>query len=194
MKLPFYISESLKAYFEVASEDRRALLDTELFNTDPLTCKKEYLSLLAVEAGVDIDGFEEQRQRDLIQNAFKSFNMAGTIGALKSALSPIGDIKVLEKEDFSFDIDLSFTDMEITPQIVEKVKAIAKDKKNVRSVLHELMLSYMQSEEIVVGGGSVCEATAQISSPNEYVGIASFEQEFSGGVVGEAYAYFEMKE
>ena len=149
MILPFYINQSLKAYFEVASADRRALLDSELFNTDPLTCKKEYLPLLALEAGVDIDGFSEGEQREMIVNAFKSFNRAGTIGALKESLSVIAPMKIEEQENFTFNVKMPFWENGIyTKKRFEKIFSVIEDKKNVRSVFADLKLNTLSEERI----------------------------------------------
>ena len=141
MKLPFYINEALKAYFEVASEDRRALLDIKLFNTDPLSCKKEYLPLLAVEAGVDIDGFSESEQRELIANAFKSFNRTGTIGALKGILSAIAPMEIKEQKNFIFSVKMPYlhTGVYSKERFATIFKAIEKSK-NVRSVFRNIEL------------------------------------------------------
>jgi len=142
MKLPFYISEALKAYFEVASEDRRALLDTELFNTDPLTCKKEYLPLLAVEAGVDIDGFEEQRQREMIKNAYNFLTKAGTVGALKGALNAIAPMEIKEQKNFIFSVKMPYLQNRVynKERFVTIFKTIKKCK-NVRSIFDNLKLN-----------------------------------------------------
>lgn len=148
MILPFYTNESLKAYFEVASADRRALLDSKLFNTDPLTCKKEYLLLLALEAGVNIDGFSEGEQREMIANAFKSFNRAGTIGALKEALAHIGDMHVVEKRNYLFDVEVTLKadpTAIYTTKKFQTAKTLINDAKNVRSHLNSFEIKFPQS-------------------------------------------------
>jgi len=141
MKLPFYVNEVLKAYFKVASEDRRALLNTELFNTDPLTCKKEYLPLLAVEAGVDIDGFSESKQRELIANAFKSFNRAGTVGALKGALNAIAPMELQEQKNFIFSVKMPYLQNGVySKERFATIFKTIKKSKNVRSVFRNIEL------------------------------------------------------
>ena len=142
MKLPFYVNEALKAYFEVASADRRALLDTELFNTDPLTCKKEYLPLLAAEAGVDIDGFSESEQRELIANAFKSFNRTGTVGALKGALSVIAPMELQEQKNFIFSVKMPYLQNGVySKERFATIFKTIKKSKNVRSNFNSLKLN-----------------------------------------------------
>jgi len=193
MILPSYISKTLRAYFTVASEDRRALLNTELFNTDPLSCKKEYLPLLAVEAGVEIDGFAEPIQRQLIANAFKSFAKAGTVGALKDALSAIGDVRVKEDSGFYFDLDLSLANIEITPQLQEQIYSIVDSKKNVRSRLRELILSYIQKQKVAIATGAVGEISATAQAIEGYTATLQGKQIISAGAVGELTAYARME-
>ena len=194
MKLPFYISKTLRAYFTVASEDRRALLNTELFNTDPLSCKKEYLPLLAVEAGVEIDGFAEPTQRELIANAFKSFAKAGTVGALKDALSAIGDVRVKEDSGYFFDLDLSNVGKRVTLNELAQLRKIAQEKKNVRSVFRDVEQTNRQSQTVAVAGGMVSEAIVNIPPVSEYVCSSTVTQQIAGGMVCESVAYFKMKE
>lgn len=139
MKLPFYISEELKAYFEVASIDRRALFDDSLFDIDPLTCKKEYLPLLAIEVGVDINGFDEQTQRELIAGVMKANIKAGTVGALKESLQALGDTNIEELPNYKFNILLP-NNKEVTVPLLQKFMSRANKAKNVRSVLNKAIL------------------------------------------------------
>ena len=151
MILPFYIGKTLKAYFAVASEDRRALLNTELFNTDPLSCKKEYLPLLAVEAGVEIDGFAEPIQRQLIANAFKSFAKAGTVGALKGALNAIAPMELQEQKNFIFSVKMSYLHTGVyTQEHFNKILNTIEKSKNVRSVLEAIEIDIKAKETVYV--------------------------------------------
>ena len=98
--LPEYINEYLKAYFQMSSEDRRKILDEKYFDTNPLTCPKEYLPYLAIEAGVNIDGLSENDARASIYEAISALNYKGTAKSFKSSLKPFTDAEVKEWWEF----------------------------------------------------------------------------------------------
>ena len=117
--LPSYINEVLKAYFEVSSEDRRALLDEELFNFDPLSCDERYLVYFALEFNIKTDGLETFKQRRLINAASLQNNIIGTKKSILEALRLAGlsndilealVIEYFNKDDYKFKVkrDRSF--------------------------------------------------------------------------------------
>jgi len=118
--LPNYIDEYLRAYFQMSSEDRRKILDERYFDTNPLTCLKEYLPYLALEVGVNIDNLNEEDAREVIDEAIRTNNIAGTIGCVKRCLSVFGEIEIKEKENFIFDVDFSAVNREITKDLYER--------------------------------------------------------------------------
>jgi len=187
--LPSYINEVLKAYFEVSSEDRRALLDEELFDFVPLSCDERYLPLLAVEMGVDISGFEVDKQREIIDDANNSFIMSGTVHFLKKSLLFAGDLKVDEIGGYTFDIDLSMSDMQITPTLAQKIQNIANKKKNVRSVLRELKLSYLEKNRLNIKTGGVSEVGQIAKQIEGYSMTALSSERVACGGVAEVVAY-----
>ena len=100
--LPDYINEYLRAYFEMSSEDRRKILDDRYFDTNPLTCPKEYLPYLAIEVGVNIDGLSESDARVVIERAIFINNQHGTVSAVKNIFNVFQTNTVL-KEWFEYD-------------------------------------------------------------------------------------------
>jgi len=189
---PNYISELLKAYFEMSSEDRRKILDERYFDTNPLTCLKEYLPYLALEVGVNIDGLNEDDARAIIEKAIKANNIVGTAGCVKECLSVFGDVKVVEKENFIFDVDFSLLDREITKELYERSLKTIKKRKNVRSVLGELLLSYETSTNTFFKTGSMCEAKAATEMIKEFTNSAVGSYYMYVGNMGEVKSKTEM--
>lgn len=188
MKLPYYIEERLKAYAQVSSEDRRALLDGRLFDTDALTCPTEYLPLLANEAGVEIAGLEEEVARAMIVGAHEANLRAGTTDSIRSALGSIDDVHVVEKPNFRFDLDLSGEKHAITPAFASLVTKIAQGRKNVRSVLDELRLGYLVRGNLTIGAGGVGEASCEAVPLEGYETKMLYAQPVTAGGVGEVVA------
>ena len=188
MKLPYYVSEALKSYAQMSSEDRRALLDTRLFDVDPMTCPAVYLPLLANEAGVEIAGLDEDVARKMIAGAFAANQKAGTVGGIRSALGAIGDIRIKEKAGYRFDIDLSSEMHAITPAFAALVTRTAQQRKNERSVLDELRLGYLVRGTEMIGTGGVGEASCEALPLEGYTTNMRYTQPVAVGSAGEVYA------
>jgi len=160
--LPAYMSELFRAYEEMRSVDRVAI-DSSLIGTDPKKCHKSVLPFLAWEADVNIDGFSEDIQRKLIDGAFKALQYAGTRGALESAFEGVVDVNVIEWFDYTslnpyhFKLDLSANNIELTPKTADRIEKIALKRKNVRSVLDEISVSYLIENKQLLVTGCVCE-------------------------------------
>ena len=196
--LPSYMNELFRAYEEMRRLDLLSI-DPSLTSTDPKICHKSVLPFLAWEADVNIDGFGEDIQRSLVYGAFKALQYAGTKGAIQSALDAFTSVNVIERSnDFSllpynFKLDLSVNNTEITPKIRDRITKIAIKRKNVRSVLDELVLSYMQSQNVVIGGGGVGESSCSTQMIEGYEEVLNGVQKFSGGGVGETSSYAIME-
>jgi len=189
--IPFYISEALKAYLQMSSEDRRDLLDDDLFNTDPLTCNEKYLPYFAKEAGIDTRGLSKDEIRAAINNS-ASWN-AGTIGNLKKSLSFFGDLKVVEKGGYRFDVDFSVSNKEVTPAFANTVKNNVIAVKNARSKLDELILSYKAKAALktYIGGvAEICANTKQIDGYTTKTGLINLTK---CGAVAEIVATAKME-
>ena len=185
MRLPYYISDELKAYVQMSSNDRRALLDMRLFDTDPLTCNASYLPLLANEVGVEIGGFDETDARALIQGAREALLHAGTKASIERALDGVCDVKVKEHSNFLFDLDLGLADKEITPALVRRLESIARDKKNVRSHMNEFRLGYLVSSTQHIATGGVGEAACSAVPLEGYENLTQTMCHIAAGGVGE---------
>ena len=158
--LPDYINEYLKAYFQMSSEDRRKILDEKYFDTDPLTCPKEYLPYLAIEVGVNIDGLSESDARASIYEAISALNYKGTAKSFKSSLKPFTDAKVkewweFEGEPYYFKALLSPNrlDFSFNEESYLKLKKIIEENKNVRSVFGGFEFEILLNEQIKTFSG-----------------------------------------
>ena len=191
---PNYISELLKAYFEMSSEDRRKILDERYFNTNPLTCPVEYLPYLALEVGVNIDGLDEEDARVVIEKAILANNKAGTVGCVKENLGVFGYVKIYEKENFIFDVDFSLLDREITKDLYERSLKIIEKTKNVRSVLGEFLLSYKTSANLNLKVGNMGESRSEAEMIDGFTNSATAFAYPAIGAMGEATAIAIMEE
>jgi len=150
-----YIDEKLKAYFEISSQDRRKILNEKYFDTNPLTCLKEYLPYLALEANVDIDNLSEEEARIAIDEAIKSLNYAGTSKRVKASVKPFSDAENKEWWEYNGEpyhfkavltpnrLDFSFGDRNY-----KKLEGIINKNKNVRSVFDGFLFEIKSKSEI----------------------------------------------
>ncbi|MEO1927624.1 MAG: phage tail protein [Nautiliaceae bacterium] len=191
---PNYIDELLKAYFEMSSEDRKKILNKRYFDTNPLTCPKEYLPCLALEVGVNIDGLSEEDTRAVIEKAIKANNIVGTAGCVKECLSVFGDVRIYEKENFVFDVDFSLLDREITNELYERSLKTIEKRKNVRSVLGEFLLSYKTSANLNLKVGTMGETRSEAEMIMEFTNSAVCFAYPYAGTMGEVVAVAEMTE
>ncbi len=193
--LPSYMRVFWNCYEQMAREDR-AVVDPLLVSVNPLDCHVAVLPFLAWEAGVNIEGFSERVQRDLVAGAFRTLPYRGTRYALESALDAFLDVDVVEwyedaRAPFTFKLDFSVVkDVEITPKMVRRVEEIAEQNKNARSTINELLLSYR------VRGAEVSESVGCMGESSCYASMVDgFEETMHGarvvvhsGCMGEAYA------
>ena len=196
--LPAYMSELWRCYEQMHREDLQSF-DAGLLRVDAKTCHKSVLPFLAWEADVNIDGFSEKVQRDLIDGAFRALQYAGTKGALENALDAFNDVNVVEwfydgSAPFTFKIDLSVNkDVEITTKVVDRVTEIAHKRKNARSKISELLLSYRVSGNMSLASAGVGEAQCNAISLDGYEEILSGQQHIYVGCVGEVSSYAKME-
>jgi len=191
--LPHYTPLILKAYFEVASSDRRSLLDARFFSDDPKVCHEAFLPLFAVEAGIDIDGEDAKTARSLIADAYEANLRAGTAYAIKRALSTLVDVDVQEKEGYRFDLFFSTEDREITAELLNKATHISMRNKNVRSVLDGITLGYVVACNIQQKAGCAGESCGVAVPIDGYDTHILFAQHVYAGCVGEAIFLAEME-
>ena len=188
--LPAYMSELWRCYEQMHREDLQSF-DVGLLSVDAKTCHKSVLPFLAWEADVNIYGFSEKVQRDLIDGAFRALQYAGTKGALENALDAFNDVNVVEwfhdgSAPFTFKIDLSVNkDVEITTKVVDRVTEIAHKRKNARSKISELLLSYRVSGNMSLASGGVGEVKANSQMVKGYKEILAGNTSLSVGAVGE---------
>lgn len=185
MRLPYYINEKLKAYVQMSSEDRKALLDERFFDVDPLSCPTKYLPLLANEVGVEIDGFGEADARALIKSAREALLKAGTKASLERALDGVCDVEVKEQESFAFALDLSVNNKEITPALAQRLERVALSNKNVRSVMTEMRLGYLMRHNLGVSVGGVGEASCMAEAIEGYETTMYLAHKVAAGSAGE---------
>ena len=137
MKLPYYINERLKAYAQMSSEDRRALLDERLFDTDALTCPAEYLPLLANEVGVETGGLTEQEARAAIASTSNQLR-SGTAKSVRDAVGHISGVEIVEKSETPFVFSVNIIPKSKTyiydKEGFDRIFRLVVNAKNVRSI------------------------------------------------------------
>lgn len=90
MILPGYISEHLLTYYNLAKDDRHALMRHDLFTDDPAQCPYEYLSFFSAEEGVEwSDELMEPERRNIILSSRDRHMHAGTVFSIKEMLRAI---------------------------------------------------------------------------------------------------------
>ena len=200
--LPTNLDEKINALDLVGCERlsslREAIRKIENFN-NPLKIDEDFLNLM-------IDGYEawnfkdfEEDLRNLIFFAQKNYPKLGTVGAVKKvfeALEVEAEIKEwfeTGKEPFTFDLDLSLTNKEITPELVDKLKKLIEFTKNVRSRLDELILSYKTSTSLSFKLGNMGEVRSEAEMIDGFTNSSvAFAYPFIGAM-GEAEAIAMME-
>jgi len=202
--IPSFEAKELHSADITASEVFEALkneLEAIKRLTDPQKCDAKYLPFLAYSFGVDFwdEDLSESEKRALIQKSLKLHRHKGTLWAIEQVFEAL-NIKASVKEWFDYDgepyhfkLDLSLTDREITPKLIEKLKHYVNIFKNVRSILDELILSYLQSQNVVVGSGGVGEASTYSKMVDGYRESVKNLYSFGGmGAVGETFGNTKM--
>lgn len=143
-------------------------LDLSVIDISPLTCSAKLLPILAIDLDVDIDGLEEQKQRELLQNAREIHKYGGTPYILKKAIKILHeDINVKEwflysGEPYHFRVEVNNSSKIIDQQFYEELEKSINKYKNVRSILENIEIktkshldnryasAYLQGESIKV--------------------------------------------
>ena len=161
---------------------------------NPGTIDARYLHAMAdeYEAGAFYD-FEEDL-RSLIQYAQQHYPRLGTVAAVKEVFAALNiEASVIEwyesgKDPYLFDIDLSLTDREITPQLVASLRRLVMFTKNARSHIDELTLSYLNRHRVDIHTGGVGEARYTAPMIDGYAATQSRTVSTHTGAVGELCA------
>ena len=97
-----------------------------------------------------------------------------------------------EKKNCVFDVDFSLVDREITKELRERSLKIIEKRKNVRSVLGELLLSYKTSTSLNIKAGNMGEIESETEMIKEFTNSAiAFVYPFVGSM-GEVRSEAEM--
>ncbi len=200
--LPTNLDEKINALDLVGCERlssiREAIRKIENFN-NPLKIDEDFLNLMVDEYKAwNFKDFEEDL-RNLIFFAQKNYPKLGTVGVVKKvfeALEVEAEIKEwfeTGKEPFTFDLDLSLTNKEITPELGDKLKKLIEFTKNIRSRLDELILSYKTSSNLSIKLGNMGESTGSAEMIDGFTNSAvAFAYPFVGAM-GEAEAIAMME-
>ena len=168
---------------------------------NPLICDKKYLPYLAYAFKVDFwdDSLETKDKRALIKQSLALHRYKGTTWAIEQVFEAL-NIKAVVKEWFNyggepyhFKIDLSLEDKEITPERANELTKYVGIFKNVRSILDELILSYMQSVKVGFASGGVGEVSINSQMLEGYEETLKGMQKLSIGAVGETSFYAVME-
>lgn len=148
---------------------------------NPLTCDSKYLPFLAHAFKVDFwdENLDESDKRNLIQSSILLHQRKGTVWAIEKVFEAL-NIKAIIKEWFSyaglpyhFKVDLSLEDKEITPAMINDLTKYIGIYKNVRSVLDELILSYVTKHNLYVSSSNMGEAKVDAEMVDGYTSIAN---------------------
>jgi phage tail P2-like protein len=168
---------------------------------NPLECDEKYLPFLAYAFKVDFwdESLSIDNKRALINQSLKLHKIKGTTGAVKKVFKALSMKATVEKwfeyggEPYHFRIDLSLEDSEITPTRVKELTKYVCIYKNVRSILDELILSYVQTQVVSFASGGVGEVSINSQMLEGYEETLKGMQKLSIGVVGETSSYAVME-
>jgi P2-related tail formation protein len=186
--LPTNIDEVINALdllgCERLTDIKEQIKKVEDFN-NVLKIDEEFLSLMVDEYQAGMFKEFEPDARSLIYFAQRNYPKLGTLSAIKKVFEALDiEAEIKEwfktgKEPFTFDLDLSLTNKEITPELIEKLKKLIEFTKNIRSKLDELILSYKTSANL----------NLQVGNMGESAGNAEMITGFTNTAVGFAYPY-----
>lgn len=168
---------------------------------NPALCDEKYLPFLAYAFKVDFwdESLSVADKRALIKQSLALHRYKGTTWAIKQVFEAL-NIKAVVKEWFNyggepyhFKIDLSLEDKAITPQRADELASYVGIYKNVRSILDELILSYMQSQRVGVASGGVGEVSINSQMLEGYEETLKGMQKLCIGAVGETSSYAVME-
>ncbi len=202
--IPLFEDIKLHSVDGVASKVFKELShEIKAINTlsNPLECDEKYLPFLAYAFKTDFwdDSLSTDDKRALVNESLKLHKIKGTTGAVKKvfeALNMKAEVKKWDEyqgEPYHFKIDLSLEDKEITPQRINELTKYVEIYKNVRSVLDELSLSYMQQHRVDLASGGVGEVSCISEMLDGYSEILYGIQNISIGAVGETSSYAVME-
>jgi P2-related tail formation protein len=201
--LPTNLDEIINALDLVGCERLRDIKEqikkVEDFN-NALKIDEEFLSLMVDEYQAGMFREFELEDRKLIYFAQRNYPKLGTLSAIKKVFEALDiEAEIKEwfktgKEPFTFDLDLSLTNKEITPELIDKLKKLIKFTKNIRSRLDELILSYKTSTSLSLKVGNMGESTGSAEMITGFTNTAiGFTYPYVG-TMGEAVAVAIMEE
>ena len=167
------------------------------FELDPMTCDARLLPYLAQCWQVLYwdESWSEAEKGRFVRDAREVHRHIGTPYALTKMFEAL-DIgaTVVEwyeygGEPYHFNIDFALRNKEITYEMTEKLRKYVDVYKNVRTVLNELTLSYMQSQRQGFASGGVGEVFINSQMLEGYEETLKGMQKISIGAVGETSSY-----
>ena len=161
---------------------------------NPAEIDPRYLATMVDEyEAVAFYDFEED-MRALIGYAQRHYPKMGTVAAVKEVFAALDiEATIVEwyesgKAPYLFDIDLSLTDREITPELAASLRRLVVFTKNARSHLDEFILSYYARQTIDIHSGMVVELESRAEMIDGYTFTHPFLLQFHAGVVVESEA------
>jgi P2-related tail formation protein len=141
---------------------------------DPMSADPRFLPVIAddVRAAPVYDWMDDDDLRATIANSVHLDRIAGTRGALESALATYmidADIREWWEYDgdpYHFRLDLASEKYEVTPDLISAAERVVGRYKNVRSHLDDLRIGYLTELSVAVSAGGVGEASC-IAEPTE---------------------------
>jgi len=201
--LPINIDEKINALdlvgCEILENIKESIKNVKDFN-NPLTIDEEFLNLMVDEYQAGMFREFEPNTRKLIYFAQRNYPKLGTLSAIKKVFEVLDiEAEIKEwfetgKEPYTFDLDLSLTDKEITPEFVDKLKKLIEFTKNVRSKLDELILAYKTNTSLNLKAGNMGECVSEAEMIDGFTNSATAFAYPLIGTMGEAEAVAIMEE
>jgi len=165
-----------------------------------LQIDEEFLSLMVDEYQAGMFREFGPNTRKLVYFAQRNYPKLGTLSAIKKVFEALDiEAEIKEwfetgKEPYIFDLDLSLTDKEITPEFVDKLKKLIEFTKNIRSRLDELILAYKTSINLNLKAGNMGECVSESKMIDGFTNSATAFAYPLVGAMGEAEAVAIMEE
>ena len=159
-----------KAYVAMAKatakEKKRIanMISTVLIWPEFQNIREDMMEVLRYDLGIDSEDFvgTEEEKRSMLQNAMIAHRYAGTIGAVKKALSAIvTDVEIMEWFQYGgrpYHFRVKAENSEGNESEMRRILKLVESNKNLRSVMESVSLGApkIETEQNVYYGGAIC--------------------------------------
>ncbi len=163
------VDENIKALIEAVEpelETIQAQIPNVLIYSRIDTLSEEVIDLLAWQ--FHIEGYElaetEEEKRALVKKAIELHRYKGTRWAIKKVLELLNMQGVIKEwfeyggEPYRFKVDVGISNKELTPELIDKLINLINEYKNERSLLEELIATYLARGRCFTYSGTMAES------------------------------------